>query len=218
MAGGDRMGKQWRKSYERVVALGSPGAARGRLTFKQFVLRVVAAAPDAALAVVFIRIAADPGQRLGATGDALYHAALIEFFAVHASGFLKLTWLMDWRMRKRGLYVSGLSAAYSLPLLITSLVIHSWWPLFTFWALMANRLLDAVVRGAPEGEAMQPEAEAWAGNTTLFVLVVAVAGLVGFDRTTILVAGGCYFGLNAVSELTGWAWVRWWMSRTKARA
>ena len=190
----------------------------GHLTFKQLVLRLIAAAPDAALAAAFIRVATDPVQRLGATGDALYHAAMIEFFAVHASGFLKWTWLMDWGMRKRGLYVSGLSAAYSLPLLITSLVMHSWWPLVTFWALMANRLIDAVVRGAPQGDEMQPEAEAWAGNTTLFVLVAAVAGMVGFDRTTILVAGGCYFGLDAVSEVTGWAWVRWWMSRTRARA
>jgi hypothetical protein len=218
MAGGTFMQKQMRKSYDRVVELGTQPVARGRLTIKEMALRVVAAAPDAALAAAFIRVAADPVQRVGTAGDALYHAALIEFFAVHASGFLKWTWVSDWGMRKRGLYVSALSAAYSLPLSIASLVVGSWWPLVTFWVLMANRLIDAVVRGAPEGDAMQSEAEAWAGNTTLFVLVAAVGGLVGFDRTTILAAGGCYFGLNAVSELTGWAWVRWWMSRAKARA
>ena len=167
--------------------------------------------------VAFTTVALDATQRVSGRGDILFHAAAIEFFAVHASGFLKWTWIADWDLRKRAAFVTMLAAAYSLPLAITSLAMHAWWPLTTFWALTANRLLDAVLREAPKGDEMKAEGYAWAGNTTLFVLAACVAGLADLSRTAVLIAGGGYFAANALSELTGWSWVKAWMTRARSR-
>ena len=37
------------------------------------------------------------------------------------------------------------------------------------------------------------------------------------ERTAVLIAGGGYFAANALSELTGWSWVKAWMTRARSR-
>jgi hypothetical protein len=174
--------------------------------------RLLAALPDAGIAVTYALAAGEPAIREGALGTVLWRAAIVEFFAIHASGFLKWTWAApEWRPVRRATFVAGLAAAYSAVLGITSLVIGAWWPLATFWALTGNRIFDAALREAPQGAAMVTEGRAWAGNVVLFVLVAAVTGMAGAGRLAVLVAGAVYFAANAVSELGGWWWVRRWV-------
>lgn len=178
--------------------------------------RLLAAAPDVGLAVAYFLTALDPERAETTRGLHLYRAALLEFFAVHAAGFLKVIWVMpDWDRTRRAQYVAILAGAYSTVLATASLIAGAWWPLLIFWSLTANRTLDAVARGAPGHDTIEAEANAWAGNTALFVMVAAVAGMIGMDRTTVLVAAGVYFAANAASALAGWWWAGRWFGRRR---
>lgn len=177
--------------------------------------RLAAALPDLALACAYGVAVARPEWMDGAAATSLWRAALLEFFAVHASGFLKFTWVMQGGAGRRVLFVAGLAGAYSAVLGIISFVIVAWWPLVMFWVLTGNRALDAALREAPQGHAMEAEGHAWAGNVVLFTMAAVLAGMAGADRMTVLAVAGGYFLANAVSELAGWGWVRHWMRRTR---
>jgi len=51
--------------------------------------RLLAALPDLVIAGTYAFAVADPTIRDGPPGTLLWRAAVMEFFAVHASGFLK---------------------------------------------------------------------------------------------------------------------------------
>ncbi|MBI4501699.1 MAG: hypothetical protein HY700_11120 [Gemmatimonadetes bacterium] len=180
--------------------------------------RLLAALPNAGVAVAYATAAADPALRDGAMGTALWRAGVLEFFAIHASGFLKVTWIVPaWSATRRARLVAALAGAYSVVLGAVSVVVGSAWPLVTFWALTGNRVLDAALRDAPTGKAMTAEAHAWAGNVVLFVLVAAAAGIAGAGRLAVLVAGAVYFAADAVSELGDWWWVYRWQAWARRR-
>jgi hypothetical protein len=142
----------------------------------------------------------------------------MEFWAVHASGFLFLAWIHDWAPLKRLGIVAGLAAAYSAALLLVVRFVGTWWPLAVFWALMANRMLDAVLRGRPREAEFDLLTHAWAGTTALFAVAACLVGVAGPASGAVLIAGFAYFTANALSELTGWRWVFRWMQRARARA
>lgn len=169
------------------------------------------------LGVAYAATLADPALRDGPQGTTLVRAAALEFFAVHASGFLKWTWVTDWDVRRRALFVAELAAALSLGMGVASLVVGAWWPLVVFWALTGNRVLDAVVREAPKGRAMEDEALAWAGGVVLFVVAACGVGMGGLSRASVLAGGAFYFLANGVSELAGWRWAARWMAAGRAR-
>jgi hypothetical protein len=111
------------------------------------------------------------------------------------------------------------AAFYSLATGGISLIARAAWPLATFWALAANRLLGAlavtVARERPDGHDRFHDQVGlpWAGATTLFVVAASAVGLAGASRAAVLWGGGFYFGAIAVSELTGWRWADRWMRR-----
>jgi hypothetical protein len=177
--------------------------------------RGLAALPDLLLAGAYGAAVVRPDLLGDAAVLNLWRAALLEFFAIHASGFLKVTWVTDWGASRRARYVAGLVLAYTLVLGIIALVAGAWWPVPTFWVLTGNRALDAALREAPAEHAMEAEGYAWAGNVVLFAAGAALAGMAGAGRTAVLVVAGLYFAANALSELTAWGWVRRWMRRTR---
>lgn len=182
--------------------------------------RLPAALPDLGLAVAYALAAADPMARDGTTGTLLWRAAIMEFFAIHASGFLKWPWVaQDWSTRRRVAFVLGLGAAYTTVLGIVSAVAGTWWPVLTFWALTGNRIADAAASGPPEADRLEPSLYAWAGTTALFVAAASMTGLVGPSRGAVLVGGAAYFGAIGVSELGGWWWAaRWLGSRRRGQS
>lgn len=179
--------------------------------------RLAGAIPDLAICAAFAVVLADPVRAAGAEGTTLWRVAALEFFAVHASGFLKWTWVSDWGLRRRASYVACLAGGYFGLAGIAGLILGSWWPVTVFWSLTANRMVDAVVRGAPEGAAMDAEGKAWAGGVVLYVLVACVVGLTGMGRTAVLAGGAAYFLANGLSELTGWAWFDRWQAWSRRR-
>jgi hypothetical protein len=173
--------------------------------------RLLGAIPDLLLAAAYIAMLTNPLRGAGSQGTALWRAALLEFFAIHASGFLKWTWVTDWSVGRRATYAAGLAAAYTAVMGVLALVLGAWWPVVVFWLLTGNRMLDTAVRQAPQGREMEEEGRAWAGSVVLYVLCAGVAGLGDLSRNAVLTAGALYFAANGLSELAAWGWVeRWW--------
>lgn len=187
------------------------GGTRQALTPRVVVARIAAAAPDVGIATVFIWVAADPALWEAAQGTALWRAALMEFWAIHAGGFLMVPWIVgNWALPRRALFAAGLVAAYSLVLGTASLVIGAWWPIVTFWALTCNRALDVVLRDTPSHLELADEARPWAGNTALFCIIAAITAMLAADRQAVFIGAAVYYLANAVSELGGWWWMRRW--------
>jgi hypothetical protein len=173
--------------------------------------RLLGAIPDLLIAAAYVAMLTDPLRGAGPQGAALWRAAVLEFFAVHASGFLKWTWVGGWSAGRRTTYVVALAAAYTAVMGGFALAVGDWWPIAVFWLLTGNRMLDAAVREAPRGREMEEEGRAWAGGVVLYVLAACVAGLGDMSRNAIFTAGALYFAANGLSELAGWGWVeRWW--------
>lgn len=183
---------------------------RSTLTPRVVVRRIAAAVPDVGIAAAFIWVAADPALWDATEGTALWRAALMEFWAIHAGGFLMVPWIAgDWALPRRALYAAGLMAAYSLVLGIASLVMNAWWPIVTFWAVTGNRALDVMLRDAPS-HGLAEEARPWAGNVALFGIIAAITWMLADDRQAVFIGAAVYYLANAVSELGGWWWVRLW--------
>src|SRR5690606_18086930 len=108
------------------------GGTRSELTPRVLLGRMAAAAPDVGIAAAFAWVAVSPALWDAPMGTALWRAALMEFWAIHAGGFLMVPWIVnDWNLPRRALYAAGLVAAYSVVLGIASLAIGAWWPIVT---------------------------------------------------------------------------------------
>lgn len=185
------------------------GGTRSELTPRVLLGRMAAAAPDVGIAAAFAWVAVSPALWDAPMGTALWRAALMEFWAIHAGGFLMVPWIVnDWNLPRRALYAAGLVAAYSVVLGIASLTIGAWWPIVTFWALTCNRALDVVLRDSPSDLELGREVRPWAGNVALFCIIAAVTGLLANGRQEVYIGAAVYFLANAVSELGGWWWLR----------
>ncbi len=184
---------------------------REPLTPRVVVRRIAAAAPDVGIAAAFIGVAADPALWEATQGTTLWRAALMEFWAIHAGGFLMVPWIAgNWELPRRALFTAGLIAAYSLVLGIASLVVGAWWPIVTFWALTFNRALDVVLRDAPSHEGLAAEVRPWGGNVVLFCIIAPITWMLATGRQAVFIGAAIYYLANAVSELGGWWWMRRW--------
>ena len=70
-------------------------------TMSRLLRRLLGAVPDLLIAAAYVAMLTDPLRGAGPQGTALWRAAVLEFFAVHASGFLKWTWVAGWSAGRR---------------------------------------------------------------------------------------------------------------------
>jgi hypothetical protein len=172
--------------------------------------RLLSGSTDLAIAGLYIWVAATPGGWEGQLGQTLWRAAMMEFFAIHAAGFLLVPWLFQAGDRgKRIRLVLAISAAYTVVLGVASLIAGAWWPLLVFWGLTVNRAIDPLLRDRLSDQQLKGVAEPWAGSIVLFVGAAVAAGLVGDDAPVVLAVAGAYFLGVGISEVGGW----WWVAR-----
>lgn len=179
------------------------------------VRRIAAAAPDVGIAAAFIAVAANPALWEAAEGTALWRAALMEFWAIHAGGCLFVLWAVgDWALPRRALFTAGVVAAYSLVLGGLSLAVKAWWPIVTFWVLTCNRALDVALSDAPSHDELRELVRPWAGNVVLFCIIASITAMLADGRLGVFIGAAIYYLANAVSELGGWWWVQSWEPRS----
>jgi hypothetical protein len=112
---------------------------------------VLAALPDLALGVTFLVTWVAPtafGERMVAR---LVLLMLLEFLIVHSSAIMGVQLVAPTPTRRKLTATLGLAAFYTLFVGSFSLMFRRWWPLFVFWGLTLNRLLGALLGGAPTG-------------------------------------------------------------------
>jgi len=196
------------------------GIETGRLGLRQWLGRLVDAILDLALGltcVVGLQAPAFLPEQLLAH---LPRLVMIEFGAIHCTGFMFLVWLMSWGLARRAAYLAALTAAYSLVLGIIAFFLGDAWPLAIFWGLIGNRSLMMLTTDLPDERRQQVLTHAWAGATTLYVVAIS-AGMLFAGKTPaqgLLLTGFIYYTSVALSELGGWGWVFRWMQRARERS
>jgi hypothetical protein len=170
------------------------------------------AAPDFALGLACLAGVLAPGLLPEGLRWRLPRSVLIEFTAIHCSGFLLVAWMGGWGAAKRTAYVAVLAAGYSLVLGAVALVLHDPWPVAIFWALMGNRVTGVVFGRPPDERRFQAIGITWAGTTTLYVLALCAGVLVGdgFSARGFLLTGFGYYTAVGLSELSEWGWAWRW--------
>lgn len=103
---------------------------------------------------------------------------LMEFIIIHSAGFMGAVIYGGGERKKRIVVVIGLGLFYSLFVAGFALSFGEWWPLWTFWLLIFNRLMS----GMFDGDSNEAKKKLMMGMWVINV----VCYLVGVFATTLL--------------------------------
>jgi hypothetical protein len=157
-----------------------------RSPLQTWVSTIISAAPDFILAWVCLQTWFHPCkyQPLGVRWAVLL--IFQEFIAIHSAGFFAVIKMSDTKRWKKGLFLLGLSAFYTIFAAGMSLSFGSWSLLWTFWGLCLNRMLVTLTGQAPQKRAQDLPIINWAFSTALFLFAVfltAIASVPSFGIT-----------------------------------
>ena len=192
------------------------------------VRRLLAAAPDLALAAAFLVTWLRPTALGEGVVPYFMLTMLLEFVIVHSSGFMGSVVLSREDPGRRMKALLGLGLFYTLFVGGFALGFGVWWPVVAFWGLTLNRMLSVLLGDAPEGMERRYVRAGWAlsvlyylGGVFLTVLApLPELGLTASVRSTldlpgsglwvdephrVLAFGVVYFGMTGIGELAGWA-------------
>src|SRR5271163_2444351 len=126
----------------------SPWAAPGSRGFP--FANLTAAIPDFGLAGFFAISWVAPYTFGGHMLSRLELMMLMEFIVLHSSAFLAFAMTMPPSRIFRIGAVIGLGLLYTMFVGAFSLSFHTWWPIASFWMLLANRMLAIVLGKTPK--------------------------------------------------------------------
>jgi len=188
-----------------------------------------AALPDLALGAVFLTAWVAPQTFQTNIIPKLMLVMLLEFVIVHSSAFMGAMLLGKQRRAKKVKTIIGLGVFYTLFVAGFALGCKTWWPVWSFWGLMLNRLLGMLLGQAPRGEARQFIQRSWAVSVCCylgFVFLTTLApipalgvtgefsrGLPGSglwvnDPQRVIAFGFLYFTAVGISGLFRHRWLR----------
>lgn len=135
---------------------------------------LAAAAPDLALAVLFLLTWAEPDRFHRGTITYLMLLMLLEFIIVHSSAFMGQVMLGGLPRKRTALSTLGLGGFYTMFVGGFALAFKTWWPLWSFWGLTVNRLLGVLIGQAPEGERRELLQKTWAVSALAYLVLCFV--------------------------------------------
>jgi hypothetical protein len=185
---------------------------------------LVSALPDFGLAALYLGawIAPDPARPT--LVGRLMLAMLLEFIVVHSAAFMGTAALAPGSAPARAGRIAGIGLFYTLFVGGFSLAFHQIWPLWSFWALIVNRMLSVLLRQPAAGEEQQFLKSQWAAGAAFYLVAVMLTTVLPLPRLgvtphavaamhlggsglwvdqpwRVLAAGTLYFTATAVSEL-----------------
>ena len=203
----------------------------------QILARFANAAPDFAMAGVYLLAWGAP-HRLGLGHlPGLVLLMLLEFINIHSSGFMGNVLSRETsRFEAPGTIsllvkigsVVGLAVFYTLFVGAFSFIFKVWWPVGAFWLLTLNRLLVLLPARASNRETQDAVQRGWAAAVAFYVLAVFAgmaapawgitpevrhalhlpgSGLWVEHPQTVLAAGFLYFGCMGLSDLFDHRWI-----------
>lgn len=135
---------------------------------------LLAALPDFAIAAVALVTWWDP-QLLGPEVVAyLFTLMLLEFVVMHSAAFMGVVAFSKAPRSTRVTKTLGLGAFYTLFAGGFAVASKSWWPLLSFWGLVANRLLVILVGAPPSGREEAIARQGWAVSAFSYMIGVFV--------------------------------------------
>lgn len=185
---------------------------------------LLAALPDFALAALFLRTWISPDPSRMALAGQLMLVMLLEFIVVHSAAFMGTVTLGAGSPGAKAARLAGLGVFYTLFVGSFALAFHQWWPLWSFWALIVNRMLSVLLKQPAEGEERIFLQRQWAAGAMFYVVAVGLTTMLPLPRFgvtpgaiaamhlsghglwidqpwRVLAAGVLYYGATAVSEL-----------------
>lgn len=190
---------------------------------------LAAALPDLCMGAVFL-IAWIAPARLGVQPIApLVLVMLLEFIVIHSGAFAGTVALGDAPRDRKALRLLGLGAFYTLFVGGFALSFTTWWPLVSFWALMLNRMLSALLGQAESGDERALLQRGWAAGTLFYLGFGGITTLLPLPRLglsaevvagqhlpssglwieqpwRVMAFGFLYFTATGLSELAGHRW------------
>jgi hypothetical protein len=185
---------------------------------------LVSALPDFGLAALYLStwIAPDPARPT--LVGRLMLAMLLEFIVVHSAAFMGTASLAPGTPAARALRIGGIGLFYTLFVGGFSLAFHQLWPLWSFWALIFNRMLSVLLKQPAAGEEQQFVKSQWAAGAAFYLVAVLLTTVLPLPRLgvtpqaiaamhlagrglwvdqpwRVLAAGTFYFAATALSEL-----------------
>jgi phosphatidylglycerophosphate synthase len=138
---------------------------------------LLAALPDFAIAAAALITWVNP-QVLGPdyVGH-LFVLMLLEFIVMHSAAFMGQVAFSAEPRRKRVVKTLGLAAFYTMFALGFALGAKAWWPLWSFWGLVVNRLLFILFGGAPDDRAVAYAQKSWAVSAMCYICGIFVTVL-----------------------------------------
>lgn len=185
---------------------------------------LLAALPDFVLAGLFLSVWLAPDPARPALGAQLMLVMVLEFIVVHSAGFMGAATLADTSPGRKAIAILGLGLFYTLFVGAFALAFHQVWPLWSFWALVLNRMLSVLLKQAPEGSERAFLQRQWAAGALFYILAVGLTTVIPLPRFgvtpaaiaamhlrggglwidqpwRVLAAGALYYAATAVSEL-----------------
>ena len=108
---------------------------------------------------------------------------LLEFIVVHSGGFAGVVMFGDLAPRSKVTALAGLGLFYTLFVGAFALAFHTWWPLASFWGLMANRMMSGLIGQAAPGEEKALAQRGWAAGAVFYLLFAFATTLPPIPRS-----------------------------------
>jgi len=138
---------------------------------------LIAAAPDAATAALYVWTWIDPLHFSDSMVKSLMLMMMMEFLVVHSGAFIGLAVLSDTATRgQKTATIAGFGAFYMLFAGAFSLAFHSWWPALSFIWLLAAKFAMVWLTPLPPDEETQRLKTLW-GISVLAYLASVFAGV-----------------------------------------
>ena len=191
---------------------------------------MLAAAPDFALAALYLITWISPGALQEKMVSTLMFTMVLEFIIMHSSAFMGNVMIADRSREQKAVALVGWGAFYTLFVGGFAITFKTWWPLVNFWGLTVNRLLSVLLGQAPSGDEKGFLQRSWAASGIFYLVFCFVTLLLPLPRLGItrevarsldlpgsgvwvdqphrvIAFGFLYFLATAISELVGHAWL-----------
>jgi hypothetical protein len=152
---------------------------------------VGAALPDFALAFVFLAVWISPESFGEKMVSWCLLVMLLEFFIVHSAGFTGFVMTSSEPAHRKVLGMLILGVFYTLMVGGVSMSMESWWPVVSFWGLMANRMLGGLLGGASSPDDREFVIVSWAASVffyLVFVFITVIGPIPAFGITPAVIA------------------------------
>jgi len=144
--------------------------------------RVLSTLPDFALAGTALLAWIAPGILPERTIAWILMLMLLEFIVIHSNGVLGMVIFSNWAAHRRVLVLVGGGLFYTIFAGAFAAAMKTWWPLVSFWMLMANRIIHTLtVHQTTENERKRIGA-GWAAAVLFYLVACFVTILVPLPR------------------------------------